>query len=342
MAFSDGFFNAKEKDRQYTAENFNDYLSSIICNGILDTYGDMFELTAPETGLRVILGSGKAWINGHYFLNDSKYSIDLSSYLDESLPRYVAIAIVCDTSDTVRKVQLEVIPGTPAENPDVPQIPLNENRTRLLLYAVRLNVGAVSLSDFDWFDYRDDDNLCGYCKCILGKCKLAELQALQQEVANLEIKKLEESDAFFPYLYPNVSGDTLNATDASYLLQFSAGCAVGTYSNDSAGWKKFAEENGLNENIFPDADGDGSIKATDAPLILDFCAKIGTGSYANNKTGWNIYMLRKALSDLQGGFQRVSTELAALKQQFVPIVTLTQEAYDALEEIDENTLYVIT
>ena len=34
MAFSYGFFNAKNLDRTYTAENFCDYLGSIICNGV--------------------------------------------------------------------------------------------------------------------------------------------------------------------------------------------------------------------------------------------------------------------------------------------------------------------
>lgn len=87
MAFYSGFFNSKGLDRTYTAEDFTTYLSSIICNGILDTYGDCFSLTAASTGLKVILGRGKAWINGHYFVNDSRYSIDLTEYQDESLPR---------------------------------------------------------------------------------------------------------------------------------------------------------------------------------------------------------------------------------------------------------------
>ena len=126
---------------------------------------------------RSILGTGKAWIDGHYFISDSRYSIDLSEHLDESLPRYVAIAIVCDKSESVRKVQLEIIPGTPAENPSIPQIPTDENHKRLLLYAIRLNVGRENLTNADWFDYREDANVCGYCKCILGKCKVTEMQA---------------------------------------------------------------------------------------------------------------------------------------------------------------------
>ena len=172
MAFSCGFFNSKGLDRTYTAENFCDYLGSIICNGILDTYGDCFKLTAGN-GLSVTLGTGKAWIDGHYLINDAPYNIDLSQYLDESLPRYVAISILLDVSDTVRSVALEITQGTPAENPTLPTFPAISHQKRLVMYAVRLNVGATILSANDWYDYREDENVCGYCKCILGKCRFA-------------------------------------------------------------------------------------------------------------------------------------------------------------------------
>ena len=55
MAFSCGFFNSKGLDRTYTAENFTEYLSSIICNGILDTYGQNFKLTAASSGTPVLI-----------------------------------------------------------------------------------------------------------------------------------------------------------------------------------------------------------------------------------------------------------------------------------------------
>lgn len=187
MAFSCGFFNSKGLDRTYTAENFTEYLSSIICNGILDTYGQMFRLTAASSGLKVTLGTGKAWIDGHYFVNDSRYTIDLSEYMDESLPRYVAISIVLDTAESVRNVTLEIFPGTPAENPGLPTFPSSDTQKRLFMYAVRLNPGATELSDRDWYDYREDSNVCGYCKCILGKCKVTEMQSqLAQITAEMQ------------------------------------------------------------------------------------------------------------------------------------------------------------
>ena len=187
MAFSSGFFNSKGLDRTYTAEDFTAYLSSIICNGILDTYGQNFKLTAANSGLGVVLGTGKAWINGHYFINDSRYVIDLTSYQDESLPRYVGIAIYLDTTESVRSVSLRLFPGTPAENPQLPTIPQDEEHVRLLMYAVRMNPGASRITENDWFDYREDSNVCGYCKCILGKCKVTELMTqMAQLVAEVQ------------------------------------------------------------------------------------------------------------------------------------------------------------
>lgn len=102
--------------------------------------------------------------------------------MDESLPRYVGIAIYLDTTESVRSVTLKLFPGTPAENPSLPSIPQDEDHVRLLMYAVRLNPGATELSERDWYDYREDRNVCGYCRCILGKCRVTEMLARMEQI----------------------------------------------------------------------------------------------------------------------------------------------------------------
>lgn len=72
---------------------------------------------------------------------------------------------------------LKLFPGTPAESLQLPSIPQDEDHVRLLMYAVRLNPGATELSERDWYDYREDRNVCGYCRCILGKCRITEMLA---------------------------------------------------------------------------------------------------------------------------------------------------------------------
>ncbi len=176
MAFSYGFFNAKNLDRVYTAEDFTSYLSSLICNGILDTYGDNFSVTS-NSNLSVVIGTGKAWIGGHYFINDMAYTLDLRQYVDESLSRYVTIGISCDVSDSVRACKLEVKSGTAATSPSVPAFENTDTKTYLTLASVRLNGGITSISQSNIKDYRSDEKKCGYVKCILGKCKVSEILA---------------------------------------------------------------------------------------------------------------------------------------------------------------------
>ena len=175
------------------------------------------------------------------------------------------------------------------------------------------------------------------------RASIAEaLYLLYQEINQLQKNFTMAEKVIYPYTYPTIEGTSLNSADAQWILSFSADCAAGNYTNDKSSWEKFAEINGLNKNNFPDANGDGVVNAEDSALVSGFSAEVGAGNYTNNKSGWNAYMWKKTVSDLQEALQKNSIELAALKQQFVPIVTLTQEEYDNLEEeIDENTLYII-
>jgi len=59
------------------------------------------------------------------------------------------------------------------------------------MYAVRLNPGATELTERDWYDYREDKNVCGYCKCILGKCKVTELMS---QMAQLVAEEQENNE----------------------------------------------------------------------------------------------------------------------------------------------------
>ena len=193
MAFSFGFFNSKNLDRVYTAESFTEYLSSIICDGIQDNYGQCFKLSS--NGLNLTVDSGKAWIKGHYFISDTAYTIDLSSYVNTSLPRYVTIGICCDTGENYRKIEFEVLAGAPATNPPAPNFQNTNTKTYLTLCTVLINAGAKQLSVTDC---RADENICGYVRCILGKCKvtemLSEISAIKQDIEKIKNSIKTESE----------------------------------------------------------------------------------------------------------------------------------------------------
>ena len=187
MSFSYGFFNAQNLDRVYTAEDFTACLSSLICNGILDTYRQCFAPTVKN--LAVTFGTGKAWINGHYLISDTLHTVDCASYVDESLDRYVVIALFCDLS--TRTCGIRIQPGIAATEPVIPSFTNNNVTTYLTLAAVRLRAGATELTAEDVIDYREDESKCGYCKCILGKCKVTEMLA-EMAKTNATLEELQK------------------------------------------------------------------------------------------------------------------------------------------------------
>ena len=187
MSFSYGFFNAQNLDRVYTAEDFTAYLSSLICNGILDTYRQCFAPTVKS--LSVTFGTGKAWIDGHYFISDTLHTIDLSSYVDESLNRYVAIGIYCDRS--TRTCGIRILAGTAATSPNIPAFTNNNVTTYLTLAVVKLRAGTTAILDSDLTDCRADESKCGYCKCILGKCRVTEMLA-EMAKTNATLEELQK------------------------------------------------------------------------------------------------------------------------------------------------------
>lgn len=184
MSFSYGFFDAKNRDRVYTAENFTEYLSSLICNGVLDTYGQCFSITA-NNNLTVTIGTGKAWINGHYFENDAPYSLDLSSHVSQSENRYAVIGICCNTDTNVRECSIAVAAGA-----TLPALSDFGTQSYITLASVYLAAGTTVITSSDITDCRDDESKCGYVKCILGKCGIsqlaAKLDALEKRAVTIE------------------------------------------------------------------------------------------------------------------------------------------------------------
>lgn len=231
MAFSYGFFNAKNMDRVYTAEDFTGYLSSIICNGVFDTYGSCFSVTAGN-GTSVVIGTGKAWIDGHYFINDTPYTLDLSKYVDESLSRYVTIGISCDVSEDVRACKLEVKSGTAATTPTMPMFEDTTSKKFLTLAAVVLKGGTKSITNDDIFDIREDEKKCGYVKCVLGKCRVSEilmaLSVYRSTVADLT-KQVQDLSSKVASLTTRLDDFTADVTavgsigESAYYIMYSNG-----------------------------------------------------------------------------------------------------------------------
>ena len=87
MAVISGFFNAHElnnsRDRVYSADDFGAIFDGVIKDGIFKNYGDTPFKVVPGNSavghLELTVKSGRAWFDRTWTLNDSDYTVELTS-----------------------------------------------------------------------------------------------------------------------------------------------------------------------------------------------------------------------------------------------------------------------
>lgn len=120
MALSYGFYNSMNHDRIYDARDFSRIFDGIINDGVYATIGDCF-IVKEQSGLSVTVGTGRAWFNGTWTLNDSLLPITMT-LSDVVRPRIDAIVLEVDTRDNSRINSIKFIEGTPSDRPYPPEM----------------------------------------------------------------------------------------------------------------------------------------------------------------------------------------------------------------------------
>jgi regulator of replication initiation timing len=118
MSVTCGFYNGA--DRQYDAMQMAKIFDGIIRDGIFASIGDCLVVKAG-TGSTVNVGSGKAWFNHTWTLNDAILPVDCGE-AEVLLNRIDAIVIEVDHTEAVRDNFIKVIHGTPATYPNNPEL----------------------------------------------------------------------------------------------------------------------------------------------------------------------------------------------------------------------------
>lgn len=118
MSVTSGFFNSVNGDRKYDAQQMSSIFDGIINDGVFASIGTAFSVQAT-TGNTVTVGTGRAWFDHAWLLNDSTLPIELDD-AEVLLDRIDAIVIEINHSETVRAGSIKVINGTPSSTPTNP------------------------------------------------------------------------------------------------------------------------------------------------------------------------------------------------------------------------------
>lgn len=144
MAFTCGFFNSENGDRKYNAEQMSAIFDGIIADGVFTTIGDHMAVSAG-TGMQVLVGTGKAWFDHTWNVNDAAYPLAIAAS-DVTLSRIDAIVLETNHSDSVRLNKLRVVQGAVASSPAKPTLTNSEKVHQHPLAWVRVAPGVTQIA----------------------------------------------------------------------------------------------------------------------------------------------------------------------------------------------------
>lgn len=148
MAVSYGFYNSVNGDRKYNAEEFGSIFDGVIRDGIYMSIGDRFAVKVAATGDAITVGTGRAWFNKTWTLNDSILTIPVLAS-DVLFDRLDIVVLEVNTSNAVRANSIKIVQGVAATQPQEPVL-TNTNEVHQYPLAVlsrKSNINTIEQAD---------------------------------------------------------------------------------------------------------------------------------------------------------------------------------------------------
>ena len=148
MAVTYGFYNALNHDRLYDAIQMSSIFDGIIQDGIFSTIGTSMIVTAPEDGMFVDVGPGRAWFNHTWTLNDTELPVEAEA-AEVVLDRIDAVILEVNSAAEVRANSIKFLKGTPSSNPVKPTLTHNAEVNQYALAYVTIRAGQTTIFQSD-------------------------------------------------------------------------------------------------------------------------------------------------------------------------------------------------
>ena len=126
MAVTSGFFNSINHDRLYDAEQLSSIFDGIVLDGVYESIGTAFMVSAINDEMAVKIGTGRAWFDHIWVLNDSEFVVNLDP-ANVALPRIDAIVLDIDKRTNNRTGSIKYIRGDYSSSPVRPSLVKEDN-----------------------------------------------------------------------------------------------------------------------------------------------------------------------------------------------------------------------
>ena len=167
------FFNSRNKDRLYKAEDWAEYFATLIGNGIFPQPSNNLQVLAKDK-MTVVIKAGKAWINGYFYVDTSDLNLTLAT-ADGVLNRIDRVVVRWDLVE--RHIRIAVKKGTYSERPRPPALQRDADAYELALGDIAVNRGAVQITQANITDNRYKTDLCGLVVAMIQQLDITAITA---------------------------------------------------------------------------------------------------------------------------------------------------------------------
>lgn len=191
------FFNSVSGDRIYKAEEWAEYFSSFIGNGVFPVPSNNLQVLSGS-GMSVTVKAGKAWINGYFYYNTGDLTLTLPT-ADGVLSRIDRIVVRWDL--TRRLISVAVKSSTPSTSPSAPSLQRDADAYELCLADVLVGAGVTAISQANITDRRLNPSLCGVVAGVVDQIDTEAFNAqLEAWFADYKAQSLEEFNNLVSYM----------------------------------------------------------------------------------------------------------------------------------------------
>lgn len=173
-----GFYDSINHDRLYGADDFSDYFEGLISDGIYAGIGKEFRVFADGSTMGVQVDTGRAKILNKYVRNTDVLDIEIDT-ADSENPRWDAVCVSVNLDEAYRNGYIDVHKGTPAADPQKPDVP-DTNAAKLFVLAyIYVPAQATVINAENVNDNRGAAN----CPYVVGITGTENIVNLVQEAA---------------------------------------------------------------------------------------------------------------------------------------------------------------
>lgn len=148
MSVTYGFYNSNNHDRRYNAIQMSSIFDGIIKDGVFMSIGDCLEVTADGSSMTVMVGTGRAWFNHTWTLNDTLLPIVIPDS-EVVTDRYDAVILEVNSEQSVRMNSIKLVSGEPSSEPEYPVLTNTETIHQYPLAYIYVESGVDTIRQAD-------------------------------------------------------------------------------------------------------------------------------------------------------------------------------------------------